>query len=121
MFIGGRYYSAREESKRSTFDGQQIIYGQFQTLAPPEHTHRVPLIVVQILTRKNSLGTFACRTVQTTVNTHANIHPHTHIIERLRDINRLREGRGDRKEDRVNELSSLKDTENIKVNIVNGP
>lgn len=69
---------------RSTFHRQQIIYGQFQTLAPPEHTNCVPLIIVQILTRKNSLGTFACRTVQTTVNTHACIHT-TNITDRLRD------------------------------------
>lgn len=100
---------------RSTFHGQQIIYGQFQTLAPPEHAHCVPLIIVQILTRKNSLWTFACRTVQTTVNTHAGIHS-TYITDRLGD----REG-GDRQQDRVDELNSLTEAENIKVNILNGP
>lgn len=106
---------SEEQRLRSTFHGRQIIYGQFQTLAPPEHTYSVPLIIVQILTRKNSLWTFACRTVQTAVNTHACKHT-AYITDRLRD----REG-AERKEDRVDELSSLTEAENIKVNIVNGP
>ena len=106
---------------RSTFHRLQIIYGQFQSLAPPEHTYCVPLIIVQILTRKNSLWTFACRTVQTAVNTHACIQS-TYITDRLRDREREREREGDRKkEDRVDELSGLTEAENIKVNIVNGP
>lgn len=62
---------------RCTFYRRQIIYSQLQTLAPPEHTHRVPLIIIQILTRKNSLWTFACRTVQTTVNTRARVDTDT--------------------------------------------
>lgn len=49
---------------RSTFHWCQIIYGQCQILSPPEDTHCVPLIIVQILTRKNSFWTFACRTVR---------------------------------------------------------
>ncbi len=73
-----------EHGVGSTFHRRQIIHGQFQTLAPPEHTHCVPLIIVQILTRKNSLWTFACRTVQTAVNTHACTHT-TNITDRLRD------------------------------------
>lgn len=99
-----------EHRRRSTFHGQQIIYGQFQTLAPPEHTNCVPLIIVHILTRKNSLWTFACRTVQTVVNTHACIHT-TYITQRL----------GDGKEDRSDKSRSLTEAENIKINIVNGP
>lgn len=98
---------SEEQRRRGTFHRQQIIYGQFQTLAPPEHTYCVPLIIVHILTRKNSLWTFACRTVQTTVNTHVRIHT-TYITDSLRD-------RGG------NELRSLTEAENIKVNIVNGP
>lgn len=84
----------QEWSLRSTFHRLQIIYGQFQTLAPPDHTYCVPLIIVQILTRKNSLWTFACRTVQTTVNTHTYIHTAC-ITDRLRNsrYNRIR-GRG---------------------------
>ena len=62
----------------STFHRWKIIYSQFQTFASSEHTHCVPLIIVQILTRKNSLWTFTCRTVQTVVNRHANTHAHAH-------------------------------------------
>lgn len=83
----GEKYLSDEQRMRSTFHRLQIIYGQFQTLAPPEHTYCVPLIIVQILTRKNSLWTFACRTVQTAVNTHACIQS-TYITDRLRDRER---------------------------------
>lgn len=61
----------RKQRMSGTFDGLQVVHGQLQTLAPPEHAHCVPLIIVQILTRKNSLWTFACRTVQRPVNTQA--------------------------------------------------
>lgn len=63
-----------EQRMRGTFHGLQIIDGQFHTQAPPEHTYGVPLIIIQILTRKISLWTFACRTVQTVVNTHVSTH-----------------------------------------------
>ena len=59
---------------QGTFYRQEVVYGQFQTLPPPEHTYRVPLIIIQILTCKNGLGTFACGTVHTIVNTHTHIH-----------------------------------------------
>lgn len=64
------YITLNKKRMRGTFHRWKIIYGQFQILAPPEHTYCVPLIIVQILTRKNCLWTFACRTVQTAVNTH---------------------------------------------------
>lgn len=67
-----------------TFHGLQIVHGQLQNLAPPEHPHCVPLIIVQILTRKNSLWTFACRTVQRAVNTQAGMED-TYMTDRLRD------------------------------------
>lgn len=67
-----------------TFHGLQIVHGQLQNLAPPEHPHCVPLIIVQILTRKNSLWTFACRTVQRAVNTQARMGD-TYMTDRLRD------------------------------------
>lgn len=66
---------------KSTFHGLQIIHGQFQTLAPPEDTYCVPLIIVQILTGKNSLGTFACRTVQTLVNNTRTVQKHTYSTQ----------------------------------------
>lgn len=63
---------------RGTFHRREVVYGQFQTLAPPEHTYRVPFIIIQILTRKNGLGTFACGTVQTIVNTHTRTRHRQH-------------------------------------------
>lgn len=68
----------------STFHGLQIVHGQLQNLAPPEHPHCVPLIIVQILTRKNSLWTFTCRTVQRAVNTQAGMED-TYMTDRLID------------------------------------
>ena len=62
----------------STFHGCQVIHGQLQILPSPEHAHRMPLIIVQILTRKYSLWTLACRTVQTWVKTYTRTRTHTH-------------------------------------------
>lgn len=63
---------------QGTFHRREVVYGQFQTLPPPEHTYRVPLIIIQILTRKNGLGTFACGTVHTIVNTHTRTRHRQH-------------------------------------------
>lgn len=44
-----------------TLDGD-IVHRQLQTLATPHHPHRVPLVVVELVARKERLRAFTCGT-----------------------------------------------------------
>lgn len=39
-----------------------VVHRQLQALATPDHSHRVPFIVVELVPRKQSLGAFTCST-----------------------------------------------------------
>lgn len=39
-----------------------VVHRQLQALATPHHPHRVPLVVVELVSRKQGLGAFTCGT-----------------------------------------------------------
>lgn len=39
-----------------------VVHRQLQALATPHHPHRVPLIVIELVPRKEGLGAFTCST-----------------------------------------------------------
>lgn len=48
-------------SRPPTFHSH-VVHRQLQALATPDHPHRVPLIVIELVPRKERLGAFTCST-----------------------------------------------------------
>lgn len=48
-------------SRPPTFHSH-VVHRQLQALATPDHPHRVPFIVVELVPRKECLGAFTCST-----------------------------------------------------------